>query len=369
MCDNYYFCISDLDNYKIMKTTRLLLATALTAVLCAASCGRQAEESQLPRAIDESLTGAADQVFNDVRSFTTNELHTLLVVKDGKVVYERYEPGHEKEVRHILWSASKTFTATAVGFAVQDSLLSVDDKVISFFTPSELPQERNPWLEQLTVKNLLTMSSGFEPIHAGIPEAGVDYDWAATELGRPMYFEPGTRFHYDSFDSYLLSVIVSRVTGQRLDEYLDAKLFTPLGITGWYWETSPQNYSAGGWGLYLKPESITKMGQFLLQKGRWEGRQLLSEAWVEEATAPQIMQWAGTDPTPEQLEAYAANDKKCGYGYQVWNCPGGGFRLDGAHGQYCYVFPEKQLVVSCFASTATTQLLRDSIMKNIVSRY
>ncbi len=350
-----------------MKTRITFL---VIAAILLASCGKnESKEQMLPRAIDASFAAQCDKVFDDVRTFTTNELHTLIVVKDGKVIYERYEPGHEPDVLHIMWSASKTFTSTAVGFAVQDGLLSVDDKVVRFFNDDELPEERSPWLEQLTVKNLLTMSSGFTPVHAGIPEFGKDYNWAATELHQPMYFEPGTRFHYDSFDSYLLSVIVSRVTGQRLDEYLDGKLFKPLGITGWTWETSPQNYSSGGWGLYLKPESMAKMGQFMLQKGSWNGSQLLNPEWIEEATYPHIMQYAGTSPTPEQLEAYAKDDKKSGYGYQLWICPGGGYRLDGAHGQYCYVYPDKQLVVACFAETANTALLRKSITDNIIAAF
>ena len=350
-----------------MSVYKFFFHAAVCALLCAAvaACSSAESEQMLPRAIDESLSEEFDQVFNDVRNYSTNEVHSIVVVKNGKVVYERYEPGHEPEVRHILWSASKTFTATAIGFAVQDGLLSVDDKAVTFFTEEELPEEIHPWMAQMSVKNLLTMSSGIEPIHAGIPRYGVDYNWAQTELNQPMYFEPGTRFRYDSYDSYLLSVIVSRVTGMRLDEYLDGKLFKPLGITDWYWESSPQNYSSGGWGLYLKPESFTKMGQFLLQEGVWNGKRLLSAEWVREASQPHVMQYAGTDPTPEMLQKYAEDDKKCGYGYQCWCCPGGGYRLDGAWGQYCYVYPDKDLVISCFAHSNNTLLLRNSIKEHI----
>ena len=290
---------------------RKLLFTALCVMVVLCSACNPSNQT-LPREINQDYTEKFDQVFNDVRNYTTNEVHSIIVVKDGKVVYERYEPGHEPEVRHILWSASKTFTATAVGFAVQDGLLSVDNKVVDYFTDEELPAERSPWLEQMTIKNLLTMSSGIEPVHAGIPRYGVDYNWAQTELNQPMYFEPGTRFRYDSYDSYLLSVIVSRVTGERMDKYLDRKLFKPLGISEWYWESSPQDYSSGGWGLYLKPESFTKMGQFLLQEGVWNGKRLLNAEWIREAQQPHIMQYAGTDPTPEQIEEYAKDDKKCG---------------------------------------------------------
>lgn len=346
-----------------MKPNKLFLLVAICLCACAP------KEQMLPRAIEPALANEFDKVFNDVRDYTTNELHSLIVVKDGKVIYERYEPGHEPGVLHIMWSASKTFTATAIGFAVQDGLLSVDDKVTGFFTEEELPDEISPWLAQMTVKNLLTMSSGFDPIHAGLPRYGDDYDWAQTELNRPLYFEPGTMYRYDSFDSYLLSVIVSRVTGMRMDEYLDGKLFRPLGITGWYWESSPQNYSSGGWGLYLKPESFTKMGQFLLQEGVWNGKRLLNAEWVREASQAHIMQYAGTNPTPEQLEEYAKDDKKMGYGYQCWISPYGGYRLDGAWGQNCYVYPEKNLVVCCFAHTKDTKLMRNSLYEHIISKF
>ena len=345
---------------------RIILLASL--IIVAAACGRMGGETMLPRAIDPSLTEDFDGIFNEVRSFSTDELHCLMVVKDGKVVYERYEPGHEPEVRHIMWSASKTFTATAVGFAVQDLLINLDNTIMQYFTPDEIPEEYDAWRESITIQDLLMMSSGFDPIHAGIPEAGKDYNWASTELNRPMAFEPGTRWCYDSFDSYLLSVIVSRMCGEHMDSYLDKKLFRPLGIKDWYWEASPQGYPAGGWGLYLKPESFAKMGQFMLQKGSWNGKQLLDPAWIEEATAPHIMQYAGTDPTPEQLAAYALDDKNTGYGYQVWCLPGGGYRLDGAHGQYCYVIPEKNLVVACFASSSKTKIIRNAITTRIINR-
>ena len=340
------------------------MVASATILFLACGCGNRV--SYFPRAIDPALTEEFDQVFFDVRRFVTNEVHVLLVVKDGKVVYEQYRPDHQPESRHIMWSATKTFTATAVGFAVQDGLLSVDDKVVQFFTDEELPAERSPWLEQMTVKDLLIMSSGFEPYHDGIADFGGNYDWAYTQLHQPMYFEPGTRFRYDSMDSYLVSVILSRVTGKRMDDYLNEKLFRALGIKEYYWEHSPQNYTTGGGGLFIRPESLAKMGQFLLQEGKWEGRQLLDPEWIAEATSPQIMQYAGTDPTPEQLEKYASNDKMMGYGYQVWCCPGG-FRMDGAHGQYCYILPEKRLVIVCFASTRNPALLRKSITEHIIN--
>lgn len=341
----------------------------MAAVLVVVACGeKQQEQQKLPRASAEEMAAYApefDKVFHDVYSFSTNELHSLIVVKDGKVIYEHYEPGHEPDVLHIMWSATKTFTATAIGFAIQEGLLSVDDKVISFFKEDELPAEPCEWLQQLTIDNLLCMSSGFVSIYAGIAERGVDYDWAKTQLNRPMDFEPGTRYRYDSFNSHLLSVIISRVTGQTAEEYLKPRLFDPLGITEYHWEKDPQGNSCGGWGLYLYPESFAKMGQFLLQKGMWNGKQLLSADWVEESSRCQILQYEGEELTPEKLEAYSTDDRKQGYCYQMWRGRNNSFRLDGAHGQYTIICPDKNLVISCFSETANTALLRESIWNHI----
>ncbi len=334
------------------------------ALICAAALTSCADRQHLPHA-EYPGTEAFNQVFNDVWSHGTDELHSMMVLKDGKVIFERYETGHGPDELHILWSASKTFTATAVGFACQEGLLSTDDKAVSFFTPDELPESISPWLQQMTVHDLLTMSSGLGADIQEKTRGNIQMDWVKETLGVPLHFEPGSRFEYNSMDTYLLSVIVSRVSGETVEKYLETRLFHPLGIKEWHWDLSPQGYTAGGWGLFLRLEDFAKMGQFLLQKGQWNGRQLLNAEWVNEMMSPQIMQYKGKDVSEEWIAGHSKDDWNIGYGYQMWCCQHGAYRLDGAWSQYCIIIPDKNAVVAAFSHTTGGQRMLNSIWNNI----
>lgn len=337
------------------------LPTICALALLACGCA----SNSLPRA---SYPGseAFDQVFNDVWSEGCNELHSMMVLKDGKVIYERYETGHNADELHILWSASKTFTATAAGFACQDGLLSTDDKVVSFFGPEELPEEISPWLAEMTVHDLLTMSSGFSlDIRERTRKREPDMNWARETLCSGCMFEPGTMFRYNSMDTYLVSVIVSKAVGEPMSEYLNRKLFKPLGIKKWIWEKSPQGYDCGGWGLFINLESFAKMGQFMLQRGEWNGKRLLNEEWFDEAMSPQIMQYAGRGVSDEWIAAHANDDWNQGYGYQMWCCTHGAYRLDGAWSQYCVIIPEKNAVVACLSHSPNGARMLNSVWTNV----
>ena len=344
---------------------RLVYLSAALFIVLLSSCGR---DTSLPRDHVKDTT-QYDSVFFDVARTACNELHALMVVKDGKVIYEKWDPSYGPDHLHVMWSASKTFTATAVGFAVQDGLLSVTDKVVDFFTEDELPAVQSDRLRKMTVYDLLIMSSGFKDDCVGKAESGRQFDWAKETLASEIVFEPGTRFSYNSMNTYLLSVIVSRVTGQRLDEYLDDKLFKPLGITEYRWKISPQNYAAGGWGLYMRTEDFAKMGLFMLQKGRWGKKQLLDEEWLEEAMSAQIMQYAGQGHTPAEIAAMDQNDWNQGYGYQMWRCRHNGVRLDGAWAQVCVIYPDKNLVVVGQSHANNTWDLLNSIVDRLYVRF
>lgn len=292
-----------------------------------------------------------DKVFTGITEFEgTDELHSMIVLKDGKKIYERYDTGHNPEDLRVFWSASKTFTAVAVGFAVQDGLLKVDDKVISFFGDEDLPARRSEWLEKLTVKNLLTMSSGLGTDGIGKTRSHIWKNPAREVLAVPMAFEPGSRFKYNSMNTYLLSEIIQRLTGMKTSEYLNIKLFRPLGIDRWAWEESAAGVTVGGWGLYSTTETLAKMGQFLLQKGMWGGKQLLDPSWIEDLSSCQILQYDPSEITAEQLAEFATNESRQGYGYQVWRCTHNAYRLDGAHGQLCIIIPEKNAVIAIHSS-------------------
>ena len=326
-----------------MKKLLLFLAGAMMLAACR-------ETTKLPRAeASEAQKESFDKMFPYVWDDGTNELHAALVVQDGKVIYERTDPAHSIDQKHVMWSVSKTFTATAIGFAVQDGLLRVDDRMVDIIGDL-CPPERPQWMDEITVHHLLTMSSGLSTTEPG-GENGLKEDWARELLALPMHFRPGEYFEYNSMGSYILSVILTRVTGERVDNYLGHKLFKPLGITDWWWDASPQDFSAGGWGLFISAESLAKMGMFFLQKGVWNGKRLLGEEWFAEAMSPQIMQYRNKLTTPEEIASVADNDWQHGYGYQMWCCTHDCYRLDGAWGQFCVIIPEKNAVVVLLSHT------------------
>ena len=260
----------------------LLAVFALSASLSAGGLKKGAAYGHYDTAFDKVATEIA-------LNRSTDQLHSLVVLKGGELIYQYHDPAHSMKQRHVLWSASKSFTALALGFAIQDGLLSLEDKVVDFF-PEAVPAGADPRLAQVSVRDLLVMASGFGKDFIGELRSGMK-DVAATLFTQPFKFDPGSRYEYNSTNTYLLGVIVSDVTGKALDDYLAEKLFKPLGIRDWYWEKSAEGYCFGGWGLFLSPESLAKAGQFLLQKGQWKGRQLLNAAYIEEATAKQIEQY------------------------------------------------------------------------------
>lgn len=344
----------------IIVKALLSLPLALALISCGTTAG-------LPRDTEEvrsEYKAAGDSVFSDVWGQACNELHSLMVVKDGKVVYERWSDGHTPGELHIMWSASKTFTATAIGFAVQDGILNLDDKIVKFFNESELPAIHTKWLDSLSIYDLLIMSSGLHDDFIGRANSGEIFDWAEETLKSGMDFEPGSRFRYNSMNTYLLSVIVSRVTGEKMADYLDRKLFKPLGIDKYIWQESPQGYNCGGWGLFITTESLAKMGQFMLHKGEWKGKRLLYEKWFDKAMKTQILQYKGLDPTPGQLEQFKTDNWNQGYCYQMWTCCNGAVRIDGAWGQYAIIFPDKNLVVVATSHSSDGSAIVSSIERH-----
>jgi CubicO group peptidase (beta-lactamase class C family) len=274
------------------------------------------------------------------------DMHSLMILRHGKVITEGWWHPYRAKYRHIMHSVSKTFTSTAIGFAVDEKLLRVDDKVVSFF-PDDLPPEVSPYLEELTVKHLLTMSVGQDPA----PTFSLsDGDWVRLFLGTPIVHRPGTVFLYNSYASHMLSAIIGKVTGQTTFDYLQPRLFDPLNITDIQWETDAGGNNMGGWGMRIKTEDMAKLGQFYLQKGRWEGRQLLSKAWIEEASLLHIYQRDNLTRDEELHDNWVQ-----GYGYQIWRCINNAYRADGADGQFIIVMPDEDAVVVITENTRDTQ--------------
>ncbi|MFV0397381.1 MAG: serine hydrolase domain-containing protein [Bacteroidales bacterium] len=270
----------------------------------------------------------------------TTEFHSFMLLRHGKVVAEGWWHPYKPEINHHMYSVSKTFTSAAIGFAVQEGLLRLEDKVISFL-PYQLPDTISSNLSALTIRNLLTMSAGQIPP----PTFQItDQNWVKLFLSTPIDTLPGSRLTYSSYTTYMLSAILHKVTGNSVFEYLTPRLFIPLGITDIQWETDPDGINCGGWGLRIKTADLAKLGQLYIQKGKWNGKQLLAEAWVNDSTSPQIYQQP--DRSPEELRG---NEGAQGYGYQLWICSHNSYRIDGAFAQICLVIPEKDVV---FAMTA-----------------
>lgn len=280
------------------------------------------------------------------------ELHSFMMLRHGKVISEAWWHPYRRDITHVMYSMSKTVTATAIGFAVQEGLLTVDDKVLSFFQ-RDLPEGMSDNLQNLTVKHLLSMSVGQERPQAFNAE---DMNWAKTFLATPVQNEPGSTFLYNNYATYMLSAIIQQVTGETTMDYLTPRLFKPLGIENIKWEVNPEGVNTGGWGLQLKTTDMAKIGQFYLQKGQWNGQQLLNESWIEDATTAQIYQ------RPDRTKEENANDDGAqGYGYQLWLCTHDAYRMDGARGQLVVIIPDKDVVIVTTANVSHSHVILDLI--------
>ena len=316
--------------------------------------------TSLPRSTPEAEGVSSEQIFQFVEAVenSKNEVHSFMFLRHGKVIAEGWWNPYRADLKHTMYSTSKSFTSTAAGFAVSEKLLSVDDKVISFF-PDQLPASMSPYLADLRVKDLLSMSVGQEP-DPTIAVVTRDSNWVKSFFALPIVKKPGTEFLYNTLATYMVSAIVQKVTGQKVIDYLTPRLFDPLGIEGVDWEVDPMGINVGGWGLRVKTEDMAKLGQLYLQKGKWNGKQILPESWIAEATTATIK-----DSAP-----YLNKDKKessdwaQGYGYQFWRCRNNAFRADGAFGQYIIMMPDQDAVI---VLTSETPDMQDEI--NLVWKY
>ena len=275
-------------------------------------------------------------------------MHGFVFLRHGKIIASGWWNPYKPDLKHTLYSTSKSFTATAVGFAVSEKLLTVDDKVISFF-PDDLPDTVSPFLADLRVKDLLSMTAGMDPD----PTSAVirkDSNWVKGFLSTPIVNKPGTKFLYNTLATYMLSAIVQKVTGEKIIDYLTPRLFTPLGIEGMDWEEDLRGINTGGWGLRLKTEDMAKFGQLFLQKGKWNGKQIIPAEWIEEATTSKI------DQAPDMpQEKKDSSDWTQGYCYQMWRCRHNAFRADGAFGQFIIIMPDEDAVIAINAETPNMQ--------------
>lgn len=286
-----------------------------------------------------------------------HEMHSLMLLRHGKVVASGWWNPYAPQRPHMLFSVTKSFTSTVVGLAVAEGRLSVEDRLLSFF-PEQAPVKPGKNLKALRLKHLLSMSTGHaqDTTERMIVQGGED--WVRGFLSLPVENPPGAPFVYNSGASYMLAAVVQQVSGMKMSEYLKPRLFEPLGIDEIEWETSPQGVEIGGWGLSLHTEEIGRFGQLYLQKGMWEGRRLLPEAWVEQATSKQVSN--GSNPK---------SDWEQGYGYQFWRCQHNAYRADGAFGQFCVVLPEQDAVLAMTAGVQEMQPVLDQVWKYLLPGF
>ena len=294
---------------------------------------------RLPRTSPErqGIASAALLQFVEAMDNQLHELHSFMLLRHGSVVAEGWWSPYGRDYSHLLFSLSKSFTATAAGLALSEGHFSIDDPVLSFF-PDETPADVSDFLAAMRVQHLLAMSTGQAGDAWSSMVERADGDWIKGFLSVPVLFAPGTRFVYNTGATYMLSAIVQKTTGSKLRDYLAPRLFEPLGIEQADWQESPQGITAGGIGLSLRTEDVARFGQLYLQKGMWQGRRILSSSWVEQATAFQISNGEHAHPDWTQ-----------GYGYQFWRCRHGAYRGDGVFGQYCVVMPDQDAVLAITA--------------------
>ncbi|GIP37153.1 hypothetical protein J31TS4_04330 [Paenibacillus sp. J31TS4] len=317
--------------------------------------------ARLPRCTPEEAGISSSAVTSFLNAVQERELglHSFMLLRHGKVAAEAWWAPYEPDMPHMMFSISKSFTATAVGLCIEAGLLTVEDTVVSFFPDKRIPDDDR--LKQMRIKHLLTMTTGHkkETIRMIDPK---EQDWVQTILHWPIDHEPGTYYAYNNAASYLLSAIVQRVTGETVHAYLRPRLYEPLGFADAEWGTCPAGISLGGWGLSIPTEDLLKFGRLYLDGGKWEGKQLIPESWVREATTYKVDNF-NHDPSgnrPDWIQ---------GYGYQFWVCRHGVYRAEGMLGQFCLVIPEHDAVVAMTAGTTSAQGMLNAVWEHLLPAF
>lgn len=320
-----------------MKRLLIILLVLLGIALVTIPFWSRAQSGDLPRstpAAEGISTAAVINLMDSLLAFRGSDIHHVMIIRHGKVVAEAHPAPFRASDSHTLFSVSKTFTALAVGIAIDENRLRLTDRVMTFFH-DKMPDVISDRMAAMTVRDLLTMSSGVHPDNAIRLDSA---DWVKDWLAKPCDDDPGTRFQYDSMCTYVLAAIVQRVTGRTLLDYLNEKLFVPMGIERAEWEMSPDSVNTGGWGLRVTAEALAKLGVLMLNKGNWQGRQLVSADYVDQTCTRHI-----------ECETAPDTTTRFGYGYQLWKTTWPGYGdvsiASGSYGQYVVMLPKLDLVV------------------------
>lgn len=308
-------------------------------------------EQAFLRATPESQGISSDlfaALLRELDASKDTEMHHFMALRHGKVICECNFAPYPKGMWHITHSMCKSITGMAIGMLIEEEKLKLDENIYDIF-PDHINAFSKIFRPAITVENLLTMTSGVTFNESGIVSGN---DWLGSFLNASVNGKPGTEFQYNSLNTYVLSAIVTKRTGETLTEYLTPRLFGPLGITKYYWETCPKGITKGGWGLFLCAEDMAKLGQLYLQRGKWNGQQLVSEYWIEISTARHLK---------TQNDTY-------GYGYQLWmEQRPGSFEYNGMLGQNVIIYPDMDMVL--VTNAGNKEMFQDCIMLNIIRKY
>lgn len=308
-------------------------------------------EQAFVRATPESQGISSDlfaALLRELDASKDTEMHHFMALRHGKVICECNFAPYPKGMWHITHSMCKSITGMAIGMLIEEEKLKLDENIYDIF-PDHTNAFSKIFRPVITVENLLTMTSGVTFNESGIVSGN---DWLGSFLNASVNGKPGTEFQYNSLNTYVLSAIVMKRTGETLTEYLTPRLFGPLGITKYYWETCPKGITKGGWGLFLCAEDMAKLGQLYLQRGKWNGQQLVSEYWIEISTARHLK---------TQNDTY-------GYGYQLWmEQRPGSFEYNGMLGQNVIIYPDMDMVL--VTNAGNKEMFQDCIMLNIIRKY
>ena len=331
-----------------------IIATAAIALSAESRAG-----SRLPRSTPEEqgVSSAAVLDFINEADKSIDAMHSVMILRHGKVVAEGWWSPYGADLLHTMFSVTKSFSSTATGLAAAEGKLSLDDEVLKFF-PDEAPEKPSDNLKAMRVRDLLRMGTGHVTEAPMGLRSPTDKSWTKVFLDHPVTYKPGTHFMYNTPASYMLSAIVQKATGETTQDFLQSRLFGPLGIENIVWDKSPQGVTIGGYGLHLHTEDLAKFGQLYLQKGNWEGKQLIPESYVKAATTLQIAN--GSNPK---------SDWDQGYCYQFWRSTHGAYRADGAFGQYCVVLPELDAVIVITSGVRNMQAVLNVVWEKLLPAF
>ncbi|TWX37238.1 beta-lactamase family protein [Frigoribacterium sp. ACAM 257] len=305
----------------------------------------------------EGIDAAGVEAFLDGLESTPGvEPHSIVLVRHGSVVTQGWWAPYSADRVHLLYSLSKSFTSTAVAFAVDEGLLGLDDTVLSHF-PELDADVTDPRSRSMRVRDVLAMSSGHRAEALGRALEADPADLVRGFLLTPPEADPGSVFAYNQPCTYAVAAIVQRASGLSLTEYLRPRLFEPLGIGEASWQRDDSGREIGFSGLHAQTEAVALLGQLWLRRGMWQGRQLLPASYVDEATRVQVA-------NPDEPNA----DWSQGYGFQFWMARHG-WRGDGAYGQFCVVLPEHDVVLALTGQTVDMQAVLDLAWQHLLPAF